>query len=36
LMALRVVRSVWVRPAGWLMICLPPAGWLLIEVSSVG
>jgi len=36
LMALRVVRSVSVCSAGWLMNCLPPAGWLLIEVPSVG
>jgi hypothetical protein len=32
LMALRLVRSVSVRSAGWLTNCLPPAGWLSIEV----
>jgi hypothetical protein len=32
LMASRLVRSVVVRSAGWLMNCLPPAGWLPIEV----
>ena len=36
LMALRVVRSVSIRSAGWLMNCLPPVGWLPIEELSAG
>jgi hypothetical protein len=36
LMALRLVRSVLVRPVVWLMNCLLPAGWLPNEVLAAG
>jgi hypothetical protein len=36
LMALRLVRSVSVRPVVGLMNCLPPAGWLPNEVPAAG
>jgi hypothetical protein len=36
LMALRLVRSVSVRPAGWLTICLSPVGWLSNERPLAG